>query len=99
MRKEFPLPWLYGLVPAIGVSRHLLVAVDRFVQCRGHLTFIEFLFHMLVFRSGNMSIVTPVELSNLFYRRQYKQKQIEARPNIWWHPVKDLNSQDTWRRE
>ena len=99
MRKEFPLPWLFGMVCAIGVSRHLLTEVNRFVLCRGHLSFIEFFFHMLVFRNGNMSIVTPVELSNIVYRHQYNQEQIEARPNHWWHPLKNYSTHHTWRNK
>ncbi|CAF3349038.1 unnamed protein product [Rotaria sp. Silwood2] len=94
----FVLPWAHGMVCAIGCSRRLLLAVNEYVQWRGHLIFIEFLFHTLSIQDNNMKVVTPLELDTIIYRNKYTFEQIQARPNNWWHPIKNFDQQREWRK-
>ena len=93
----FVLPWSHGMVCAMGASRRLLSAVDEFVQWRGHLVFIEFLFHTLVLHDPQLKVVAPTELSSIVYRKYYSLLIVEKARNNWWHPVKDIAQQRQWR--
>ena len=95
----FVLPWGRGMVCAVGCSRRLLSHVSEYARWRGELTFIEFLFHTIVIQDREMKMVTPTELNTILYRETFKFEQIKARPNNWWHPVKNLNLHDEWRNE
>lgn len=92
----FALPWAHSMVCAVGCSRRLLSAVNEYVKWRGHLTFVEFLFHTLAIQN-NMKIINPFELDTISYRRKYTYENIKARPNNWWHPVKNLTQHAEWR--
>lgn len=94
----FTLPWARGMVGAIGCSRSLLFTINEYAKWRGQLTFIEFLFHTLSIQNNNMSIVTPYELDTIRYRDPFTLQQVQARPNNWWHPMKDLDKRRAWRQ-
>ena len=96
--EEFIPPWSYGMVCGMGVSRRLLSAVDKYARWRGHIAFIEFLFHTLALQDPRMKVVAPVELSTIVYRHNYDFEKVQAAPNNWWHPVKDFPLQDQWRK-
>jgi hypothetical protein len=97
LETEFVLPWSYAMVCALGVSRRVLSAVNEYAQWRGHIAFIEFLFHTLALHKRNMIVVTPTELSTIVYRKAYIFRSIKQAPNNWWHPVKNLSEQEQWR--
>jgi hypothetical protein len=94
--KLFP-PWYSSMANAIGMSRRLLTTIADYVRWRGVSTFHEFLPQTLS-RSLNMTVVSPIELETLVYRAHYAWNDIENKPNNWWHPVKDLKRQKSWRQ-
>jgi hypothetical protein len=97
IQHEFVLPWSYGMVSALGTSRRLLSTVNQYAQWRGHIAFIEFLFHTLALHEKNMIVVTPTELSTIFYRKPYTFRNVTKTPNNWWHPLKNLRRHEEWR--
>ena len=96
---EFTLPWCNGIVSGVGLSRRLLSAADEYVRWRGHLPFIEFLFHILVVQDGQMKVVIPPELATIVYRTTYSFEKVLAAPNNWWHPVKLADQRFQWRHQ
>ena len=95
---KLPLPWTRSMVCAMGCSRRLLSAVEEYARWRGHIVYIELIFHTLALQHPEMKVVTPAELSTVVYRTNYAWEHITARPFNIWHPVKDLKRQASWRR-
>jgi hypothetical protein len=93
----FFLPWAHSMVCAIGCSRRLLLAINEYAQWRGHLAFVELLFHTLAIQDREMKVVTPYELDTISYRNRFTFGEIQTRPNNWWHPVKNFSEQVKWR--
>jgi hypothetical protein len=93
----FVPPWANAMVCSIGCSRRLLSAVNEYAQWRGHLVFIEFIFHTLAIHDDQMKVVTPFELEPVVFRYKYALEHIKAKPYNWWHPIKNFNQQREWR--
>jgi hypothetical protein len=85
------------MVCAAGCSRRLLSAVNEFVQWQGQITFTEFLFHTLAIQDNKMKVVTPRELDTIVLGIEHSFEQIQARPNNWWHPMKNFSKQAEFR--
>jgi hypothetical protein len=95
--EAFSLPWVAGMACAIGCSRRLLTLVDEYAQWRGQLAFLEFFFHTLAIQDSRMKIVAPPELITIVYSQEYTFEAAQARPNNWWHPMKNRTRQKEWR--
>lgn len=93
---KFVPPFSHSMVNLVGLSRRMLAAVAEDIYWRGTSLFHEYYFPTLAFHS-NMTTVTPMELETLLYRENYTWEQIVARPNNFWHPIKDLSQQQQWR--
>jgi hypothetical protein len=93
----FVPPWAHNMVCSIGCSRRLLSAVNEYAQWRGHLVFVEYIFHTLAIHDNQMKVVTPFELDPIVLWYNYGFEHIQANPYNWWHPVKNFNRQKKWR--
>jgi hypothetical protein len=95
---KMPLPWSCSMVNLIGLSRHMLIAVDEYVRWRGIVPFHEFFFNSLAMQK-NLTVISPPELSTIVYRSFYSYDHIQKRPNNFWHPAKDTALSQIWRQK
>jgi hypothetical protein len=94
---KFLPPWACSMVNAVGFSRRMLTAMDKFVQWLGEVPFHEFFFNTLAVQL-NFTIVTPPELNTIEYAKPYFYEDIRKQPNNMWHPIKDFPQGKIWRR-
>lgn len=107
-----PLPWASSMVCAVRMSRPLLSHIDRFLTAHaGHMAeraiiarnmnaqrkylFIEFLFNTLALHA-KLNVERPSGLGTIGWRAVWSREMI-SQGHIY-HPVKDLDLQDSWRR-
>ena len=90
-------PWSCSMANVIGLSRLMLNAVDEYVRWRGFVPYHEFFFNTFAVHL-NATIVTPSELSTLYFRPLYAFDSVRRSPNNLFHPVKNLQLHDTWRQ-
>ncbi|CAF2094040.1 unnamed protein product [Rotaria magnacalcarata] len=92
-------PWSFSMVSAVGCSRRLLSMINQYVAWRGQLPYIEVLFQTIAVQNAEIIRVTPFELSTIKYRIFFNLEQLEAKPNNWWHPVKNPRLKKIWRQK
>lgn len=90
-------PWYRSMTNAVGLSRRLLTTIADFIHWRGINVFHEFEIQTLSINL-NMTVVSPIELDTLAWRQRYTWKDISAKPNNWWHPVKNWTIQKEWHQ-
>ena len=90
-------PWSCSMANVIGLSRLMLNAVDEYVRWRGFVPYHEFFFNTFAVHL-NATIVTPSELSTLYFRPLYAFDSVRRSPNNLFHPVKNLQLHVTWRQ-
>jgi hypothetical protein len=91
----FKLPWLKAMVCCCRLSQQLLEHIDTFVQQKTKLTFIECMFPTLAYQH-NMTIATPQEFSNIHWRNDWTNFQLN--PRYLYHPFKNIEDHTIIRR-
>ena len=91
----FQLPWLKAMVCCCRLSNRLLEQITAFVQKNDKLTFIECMFPTLAYAS-NMTITTPPEFSNINWRSEWPNFQLN--PRNLYHPFKNVDDHTVIRR-
>ena len=98
-RLGFAPPWHGSLVCIMGASRRLLSEVDVFVKDRGEIGFIEFMFPTLAVHA-HLRIFNPSTLNNtIHWRPIWTLEDILKQPNNIFHPCKNLDMHDDWRKK
>ena len=85
---QLPLPWMRSLVPAVRLSRSVLILVNRYVNKNKKLLFIEFLFHTLAMHK-KLHIEEILELEGILYKKNWSFMDIKQ--TCLYHPVKNIN--------
>jgi hypothetical protein len=95
IHKYFKLPWLKTMSCAIRVSQLFLKKIDEFAIKHKKLIMDELLYPTISYHN-NLSMFSPLELSNIIWQRHWKFK--ELRDDYLYHPMKDLILQDKLRK-
>jgi len=81
-------PVFDALVPAVGVSRQILIEIRRFVAQYHQLEYIEMLFPTVAVQH-NLSIYRPSQFRTIKFRCNYSCEDMFNMRDQWLHPIKD----------
>ena len=92
-----PKGWARSMVCAMGISGKMIDQVCTYVKKFGTLEFLEFFFNTLAYKN-HLKIYNPIELSKIFYRKNFHDEDIlDKFPKYWIHPIKDQERQSLLR--
>jgi hypothetical protein len=92
---NIPFPWAKSMVCAIRVSKKLLDCINKFVEENKILIGSELIFNTLA-TQNNLDIITPIELSTIYYQKIFKHEDIKN--NYLYHPINNIDTQFLFRR-
>ena len=87
-RQYLKEPVFVSLVPAVGVSRQILLEIRRFVAQYHQLEYIEIMFPTLAMQH-NLSVYRPSQLRTIKFRCNYSCEDLFNMRDQWLHPIKD----------
>lgn len=91
---NYPLPYFYGMICAVRMSRELMSKIKEYVTKHNTLFFVEAMFPT-VCRKHDLTYHHPEELKNIVFRKNYKIHDID-KINLY-HPVKNMETQKSFR--
>ena len=97
-KDKIGLPWANSMVCACRLSNKLLLLVFNYIIKNKHALYHEFFFNTLALHN-NLSVHTPKELYNIFYRNNWTFEDVKNNRDSLFHPVKDLNIHIEWRKK
>ena len=89
INNTLPLPWCKALLCLVRISKNLMKKMDEYIIKYKKNNYKEYLFHTLAIHN-NMIIETPIEMSKIYYRYDWKNECIN-KYNIY-HPIKNLQN-------
>ena len=91
---KFSPPFYHAMACCVRVSSNLLSKIRSYADEHKTLFFLEALFPTLC-KTNNMNYDTPIEFTNIVYRTNYEDKNIDKK-NLF-HPVKDFTMHKYYR--
>jgi hypothetical protein len=91
-------PYYYSMVCACGISKKLLKAIDKYVQQKNELFYIEVMFNTLA-HHNKLKVKDVFELKSIVWMGNWELDEFLLLPNNIFHPKKELNKFESYRRK
>ncbi len=91
---QYTPPYYHGMMCAVRFSNNMIKCINNYATNNKTLFFLEALFPTIAIKN-NLKCNNPIELKNIFYRRNFKKNAID-KINLY-HPVKDFNNHIIFR--
>jgi hypothetical protein len=88
-------PFYHGMMCCVRMSRKLLNSIKEYCIVNKTLFFLEALFPTIA-KNNNLICSQPEELKNIFFRHNFDIMKLNT--GYIYHPIKDLNIQNIYRR-
>jgi hypothetical protein len=92
---KFEPPYASSMICAIRCSKKLISCINEYVTKYKDLFLDEAFFNTIALKN-NLSVVTPIELSTIHFRKDFNKKEFYR--NNLYHPVKDIRLQYEYRK-
>jgi len=93
---KFDYPHYGGMMCCVRMSRNMLESIHNYAKKHKTLFFIEPMFPTIAIKN-NLKYSNPDEFNTIFWKHDFKEKDVNA--NGLFHPIKDLDKHESFRKK
>lgn len=94
----FNEPSYCSMVCTCRLSNKLMIEIKKTIEQLKFIPFLEFLYNTVAYKN-NLKILCPSELSTILYRKDWSIEDFKENPKNLFHPIKDYNIHEIYRKE